>query len=275
MNTFTKNNTAFLTKLPADDRKESLQQTIIKKRKVLLLVSAKVEMLRIDLEIIKREYHVRIGRLYLKDDQLDLEIIRYKNIKSLLDQGKTYDEAVKKINDKYYAEKKMFDFRNEEIEHDEDFFSKRKKIESATQIDIKRLWKKLLFQLHPDLTIDSLEKFRREKIIRSINDAYAENDFDTLKSIENQHIVEDLKETTIDQLEQRIIELENSIIYLEIQYKNLRSSEWYVWRKKSQNARKKNIDIFKELEEKLLEDIVRKIQIVTVFRKEFDNKGYY
>lgn len=234
-----------------------------------------VEMLRLDLDIVKREYHVRIGRLYLKDDQLDLEIIRYKNIKSLLEAGVSYDDALKKINDQYYAEKEVFDFRGEEMHFDETILLKRKDVEENTLMDIKRLWKKLLFQLHPDLTKNPKDKKQREAIMRKINDAYTENDFDALKNIEIQHATENFEDDSLDRLEQRIVELEDSIISQQLQYKTLRNSEWYIWRKKSQAAKKKNIDIFKDLEEKLLEDITRKIKIVQVYRKEFDEKGYY
>ncbi|MBP9719110.1 MAG: hypothetical protein KBD46_01465 [Candidatus Levybacteria bacterium] len=255
--------------------KKSLIQTIEKKRNILLSITAKVEMLRLDLDIIKREYHVRIGRLYLKDDQLDLEIIRYKNIKSLLESGMSYDKAIEKINEQYYAEKKLFDFRDEEIAYDEKLLSMRKDVEESTQEDIKKLWKKLLFQLHPDLTKNPEEKKQREGIMRKINDAYAQNDFDTLKTIENQHTEEDFAIASVERLEQRIAELEDAAITQEIEYQTLLSSEWYMWRKKSQAAQKKNSDIFKELEEKLLEDVTRKIYIVQVYRKEFDEKGYY
>lgn len=255
--------------------KKSLHKTLEKNRKTLLLITAKVEMLKMDLDIIKREYHIRIGKLYLKDDQLDLEMIRFRNIKSFLEQGLSYGDAIKKINEQYYADKKRFDFRDEEIKNDELFFAKRKNVEEAIKNDIKKLWKKLLFQLHPDLTKNKEEKKQREKIMKKINDAYAQNDFETLKIIENQHTVENLENATIAILEQRIEEIQDSIITLEIEYTTLKTSEWYMWRKKSLAAREKNIDIFKELEENLLEDIARKIKIVTLFRKEFDEKGYY
>lgn len=255
--------------------KKSLLKTLSKKRKQLLLAGSKVEMLKMDLDIIKREYHVRIGRLYLKDDQLDLEILRYKRIKSMVEEGVSYDDAVKKINEQYYEDKKVFDFRDEEIKEDEAFFAKRKIIEPTTQEDMKKLWKKLLFQLHPDLTKNPEEKKQREAIMRKINEAYAENDFDTLKSIENQHMVENIENTSIERLEQRIVDIEEALITLELEYKQLRISEWFVWRKKSLAAKKKNIDIFKDLEEHLLEDVARKIKIVQMYRKEFDEKGYY
>jgi phage pi2 protein 07 len=111
--------------------------------------------------------------------------------------------------------------------------------------------------------------------MRRINEAYEQNDFDTLKTIENQHGIETIEDTTVTMLEQRIEEMQDSIIFHEIEYQNLKESEWYVWRKKSIAAKRKNKDIFKTLEEDLLEDIARKIHIVHAYRKEFDKKGFY
>jgi len=263
------------SKNAGESTKKLLQGTIRRKRKILLLISAKVEMLIMDLDIIKREYQSRIGKLYLKDDQLDLEIIRYKNIKSLLEKGYSYDDAIKKINEKYYAEKKIFDERIQYILHDEETLSKRDALKTHTQQDIKKLWKKLLFQLHPDLTTQSEEKKKREMIMKKINDAYTENDFEKLKNIENQHYVEPIEQTSIGNLEKTIGDIEQTIWNLEEKYQQLRASEWYTWRKKSQLAKKRKKDIFKELEEHLLEDIVRKMTIVNTYKKEFDQKGYY
>lgn len=271
----TKKIISFSNQSEDDLMKKTLHLSILRKRKMILLLTEKVEILNMELDIIKREYHVRIGRLYLKDDQLDLEIIRYKHIKSLLENGYTYDQAIRKINEQYYAEKKVFDVRNDQILHDEEVLMKRKVSENVSQDAIKSLWKKLLFQLHPDLTTNNEEKKKREIIMRKINLAYTENDFEKLKNIENQHYIEPPEETTIENLEKTIIDLVIRIEYLQDKNKELLASEWNMWRKKSLKAKKDNKDIFKQLEEQLLEDIVRKISIVNTYRQEFDNNGFY
>lgn len=252
-----------------------LLKTLSKKRKILMAITAKVEMLRMDLDIVKREYDVRIGKLYLKDDQLDLEIIRYHRIKTLLEEGYSYEKALEAINKIYEQDRINFDMKSEEILQEEIDVAKRKKVDSYKENDIKKIWKKLLFQLHPDLTINEEEKRKREQVMKKINDAYAENDYDTLKQLEQLHYVESPDESSIQSIEQKIVEIENAIIFFENEYQNLLASEWYMWKKKSDHAKRKNLDLFKELEEKLLEDLTRKIKIVHKLREEFDNKGYY
>jgi hypothetical protein len=258
-----------------EKKKASLLKSLAKKRQTLMQITAKVEMLRMDLDIVKREYDVRIGKLYLKDDQLDLEIIRYNRIKSLLEEGCTYEQAVKRINEFYDEEKNIFTMKFEEIAEEEIEIAKRKKLPEEEEQDVKKLWKKLLFQLHPDLTADTAEKKERETIMRRINTAYAENDYQTLKRIEQQHYVDDPNTTSVEQMEKSLVSLENAIIALQQEHKDLRNSEWYMWKKKSEFAKRKNVDLFKELEEELLNNIARKIKVVHAFRDEFDKKGYY
>lgn len=239
-----------------------------------MVLTAKVEMMRMDLEVIKREYYARVGRLYEKDDQLDLEIIRFKNLKQLIENGLTYDEAVKKIDEHYYSQKKTL-FEENDIPIDEpELTTTRGKVTENTEKKIKLLWKKLLFKLHPDLTADYDEKVMREEIMKKINKAYEANDYETLKQIEQQHYVHDTKELSNIQLEQMVSDLENSIIALEMEHMVLKESEWYTWWRKSIKAKKKHEDIFKELEEKLLDDIAKKLQIVNKFRNEFAQKDY-
>jgi hypothetical protein len=258
-----------------EKKKSSLIKSLAKRKKVLMQITASVEMLRMDLDIVKREYDVRIGKLYLKDDQLDLEIMRYNRIRSLLEEGKSYEAALKEINELYDEEKTIFQMKFEEIAQEELEVAKRKHVPQIEELDIKKLWKKLLFQLHPDLTPNSDEKKQREKIMRKINIAYAQNDYESLKSIENQHYIDDPDTSSIETLENSLVAIENAIIMLEQEWKDLRESEWFMWKKKSEYAKRKNVDLFKELEEKLLDDIARKIKIVHAFRDEFDKKGYY
>src|SRR5882672_10359596 len=87
-----------------DKKKNRLRFVIQKKRTVLEKLVIKTEMLRINLEMAKQEYMVKVGNLLLKDSHLDLEIIRLKNILHLMKEGHTYDQAVNKVTQTYYAQ---------------------------------------------------------------------------------------------------------------------------------------------------------------------------
>lgn len=242
--------------------KKQLRLSIGKKRKLLEKITEKVEVLRMELDLIKDEYNVRIGKLYLKDNSLDLEIIRYRHISSLIEQGLTFGEAVKKIEDSIYQELLEMQKLEEEIQQAEATMRERQNVEPKVQQDIKKLWKQLILKFHPDLVSDPKEKARREEIMKKINNAYKENDFELLQILESKLYVDHVEETSISMLEKTLFEIENMILSLKEQYKELKTSEWFGWKERFDKAKRKNIDIFADLEKSLLDDIVKKINIL-------------
>lgn len=249
-----------------DKIKKQLQASILRKRKVLEIWMEKVESLRMDLELVKNEYNVRIGYLFLKDNQLDLEIIQYRNLKRLMDEGMTYEEAVKAEEDTFYNEILRMQKEQEKMDEERAFFEKRNELPATMQEQIKTLWKKLIRKFHPDLVTDDAEKEQREEMMKHINKAYAESDLETLLQFENHMHVENAGESTVEKLEMILIETENLIRDQKEEFKLLRESEWYDWKKRIEKGKKERVDIFAELERKLLDDVVKKIAILRELR---------
>ena len=247
-----------------DKIKKQLQQSIFRKRKVLEQWMEKVETLKMELELIKNEYTVRIGYLLLKDNQLDLEIIQYKNLKRLMDKGMTYEEAVKAEEDKFYNEILRMQKEQERIEEEKSFFEKRQEASGEIQENIKTLWKKLIRKFHPDLVLDDNEKRNREKLMKQINKAYTEADIATLQQLENNESIENITDSSIDKLELVLVQTENLVENTKQAFKDLREDEWYAWKKKIDTA--KGLDVFAELEKNFLNDVVRKIGIIRELR---------
>lgn len=257
------NNALQVTKLPREEIiKKQLRLSIERKRKVLEKITEKVEVLRMELDIIKDEYNVRIGKLYLKDNSLDLEIIRYRHISSLMEEGLSFNDAVKQIEDNIYNQLLELQHLEEEINEAEQLMQDRQEVTPKVEQDIKKLWKQLIVRFHPDLVTDPKEKIKREEIIKKINNAYKENDYELLKILESKFFVDHVEATTIPTLEKTLVEIENMIVSLQKQYKELKTSEWFGWKQRLDKAQKKQIDIFADLEKSLLDDIVKKMSIL-------------
>lgn len=79
---------------------QELKRLILEKEKLLVIILEKVERLKIELSAIKQEYDIKIGRLYLRLDEIDLEILKFKKIEDLLLDGFSLSEAQKIVNDK-------------------------------------------------------------------------------------------------------------------------------------------------------------------------------
>ncbi len=244
-------------------KKKDLQERIEKQKKKLVSLITKCELLRVELDMIRQEYTVRVGQLFHKSNQQDLDIIYYRNLIELLEKGYTYSDAVKKLDDTYYAQQHKLHKEREQMQRDQKIYEMR--IESADKSQdpqIKNLWKQLVSKFHPDLVQDQNEKSRREEMMKLINRAYQEKNMDTLKKLQNNssHIFN--AENTIQSLENILVEIENQIIEQEEVYEELKTSEWYHWRTTIARAKKKNQDVFIDIEHNLLNEIVKKMELL-------------
>lgn len=248
-------------------KKKKLKERILKKRRQLTLSITKVEMLRVKLDMVKQEYDVRVGNLYLKGNQQDLEIIYYRNILQLMKEGLSYEDAVRKLNETYYGKQRKLEHEKEQIQYEEKIYKKRAESQfNPNDKSLKNLWKYLVGKFHPDLVQDSTEKKRREVIMKQINRAYEEQDYENLKRLENEVHIDTYEESTLGKLEQILVEIENEIIQQAVYLRELRTSDWFAWKVKIENAKKRNTDIFADIERGLLDDIVRKYAILRTLK---------
>lgn len=259
---------ALVTDIQIEDKKKSqLRTSIQRKKKVLEEWTEKVEELQVELDLIKSEYHVRVGGLLLKDNQLDLEILQLQNLKEKMAQGMTYGQAVKEDEDAFYNEILRMQKEQEKLEEEKVMLEKRETVDVLIIEEVKSIWKKLIRKFHPDLVTDPEEKNRREDIMKKINQAYTQYDVDTLKAFENNSDLEDSTLSSVEKLESILIEIENSIEDLKMEWVDLKNSIWYSWKVKKQRATKQE-DIFADLEKTLLDDVVKKIKILQSLRSE-------
>ncbi|HUQ85119.1 MAG TPA: hypothetical protein VM077_02240 [Candidatus Limnocylindrales bacterium] len=247
-------------------KRKQLILSIAKKRAELKKFIVKVETLRVNLQIAQTEYMAKIGSLFLKDNHLDLEIIRFQNILSLMIEGLSYDQAAEKVAKTYYSQQIEIENEKRRIEFEKEIYEKRKIQSPELNKDIKKLWRRLISQFHPDLVQDLKEKLRRDKIMKQINRAYHEGDYDQLFKIDNEVLIN--QENTIDNLEIILVSITNDIDQQTETYKSLKNSEWYSWMEKINYAKKKSLNIFAETEKKLLNDILLKINTLKSLKEQ-------
>lgn len=246
---------------PEGEQKRLLQKRIAQVKKRLMVLIDKLEQLKIDLALIEEEYAHRVGRLYRKDNLLDLEILRYRKINELMDKGMSYEDAVMAVD---------------KLSHDEDFedlgeYMDIPEVSEPTteeENDIKKLWKKLVHKFHPDLSQNEKEKENRDAIMKKINIAYANKDYETLKNIQEKELVEEGGNGTIEHLEKLYVDMQNAIVRSREQIKELRKSEWFSWTKKSREEKER---LFKEMEDKIAEDVVIKEVMLRSLKRKHGN----
>lgn len=254
------------------DRNRKILLNVIKKKRILLQkLIIRSESLKVKLDMLKREYMVKIGSLVTKDNHLDLEIIRFRNLVSLLEEGMSYDDAIKELEGTFYAEQLEIEKEEEKIRFQKQLFDRQEE-EKSDEImqDAKKLWRKLITLFHPDLTQEPHEKKRREGIMKLINEAYEVGDTAALSKIERDHGVQD--ETTVQSLEEILTHIENDIVNQELIFEELKSSEWYRFEKRLIRSRQTLDQMYADLEKKLLGDILGKIEVIKEFKREIKEK---
>lgn len=266
-------NTIQTTISKEEKTKKELLASVTRKKKKMGDLTTRVEALRVELDIIRHEYNVRVGSLIIKDNKLDLEIIQLRNLKKLIDQGLSLEEALQQEKDTYYNEMLQVEKQEEEIEVERQLLQKKEKeVSPKVEKEVKKLWKKLVVKFHPDLVKDPVEKADREDIIKKINNAYSAHDLQALQYIEKNNTVTSIEDTTISSLEKLLIELENMLLYLEKELLDMQNSEWFGWKTRFKKAKKDNTDIFCDLEKNFLDDIITKTRILRGLKEDL---GFY
>ena len=209
---------------------------------------------------------VRIGRLYMLKDKLDRAINQYKQIEKIMQNGFSYKEALKIVERRENFGTTGYKFSQEYVLMKED-------IKEASKDDVEKirnLYRKLTVKYHPDLVKDPDEKRKREKIMKKINKAYKELNLQELTNIFEEQMVYNFTNNSADFLKRKLTDYLNKIIQLEKEYKELIQTEWYVWMKKIEKARKEKTDPFKNLEMKLQEDIKKRKIIINDLKLKYE-----
>ena len=251
--------------------KKILRQKVQELKNELLILTEKVEQLKIDLVVVKQEYDIRIGRLYLRMDELDLEILKFKKVEDLLKRNFSLEEAKKIVEETLKAKQKIIDEEYAKLNEEEEIIEKRKNIPENEKEELKKLWRRLAHKYHPDLARNEEDRKKFEEIMKKINKAYADGDLEALKAIEQEHI-EDSDSISAELLKTKLQDIENAIVRLEKEYSVLKKSEWQVWKNNIDEAKKQGRDLLLELEQKLLDDISAKEIILQDYQKQYGSK---
>lgn len=253
------------------EEKKILRQKVQYLKDELLVLTEKVEQLKIDLVVVKQEYNVRIGRLYLRIDELDLEILKFKKIEDFLKRNFSLEEARKIVEETLKSRQKTIDDEYAKLDEEGEIVEKRKSIPESEKLELKKLWRQLAHKYHPDLAKNEEDRGKREEIMKKINKAYSDGDLEALKAIEQEHI-EDTETVSAELLKAKLQDLESGLARLKKEYLMLQKSEWYIWKNDIEEAKKHGRDLLVELEQKLLQDISAKETILQDYQKQYGSK---
>lgn len=250
--------------LPAELlEKTELRRLISEKEKQLIAILEKVEQLKIDLSVLRQEYNIKIGRLYIRLDEIDLGILIFKKIEDLLDKGFAFSEAQRIVLETLDKKREQIKDDYHKLDEEEKDLENQKQVTDDERNELKKLWRKLARKYHPDLSEGN------EELMKKINKAYANGDLDTLRSIDREQSGGEIETTSIEDLKRKLITLEESIEKTGYEFQILNKSEWAILKKSIENATKQKRDLLNELSEKLLLDIAKKENQLQQLKKKY------
>lgn len=243
--------------------KRELERSISEKEKEFNELIEKIEQLKIDLTVVKQEYDIKVGRFYLKLDELDLEILKFKKIEDLINKGFSFKEAQKIVEETLKRRREQIEEEYKKLNEEEKEVETRKNVSEEDKKELKKLWCKLAHKYHPDKIGGDGE------MMKKINKAYAEGDLETLRVIDQNGNENDIEARTIEALKNKLAGLEISIKKIHQEYKLLEKSEWFILRENIEKAKKQGRDILNELADKVLSDIAKKENQVDKLKKKY------
>jgi len=246
--------------------KRKLKKIISEKEKRLNKLIEELEQLKIDLTVLKQEYEIKIGRLYLRLDEIDLEILKFKKIEDLINKAFSFEEAQQLVEESLKKRREQIQKQYKKLDEEEKESESRKYISEEEREELKTLWRKLAHKHHPD------KAGANEELMKKINKAYAEGDLETLRAIDQGGNGDDIEELTIEQLKKTLIVIEKSIQKISRELNQLKHSEWFILKENIEKAKKQNRDLLSELAEKLLTDIAKKENQVNELRKKYGQR---
>lgn len=242
--------------------KRELEKAISEKEKRLNELIDKIEQLKIDLTIVKQEYEVKVGRLYLKLDEVDLDILKFKKIEDLISRGFSFEEAQKIVEETLKKRREQIKEEYEKLDEEEKDIENRKAISEEEKEILKKIYHKLAHKYHP-------HKGGDEQMMKKINKAYAEGDLETLRAIDQNETGADIETRTIEALKNKLARIEKSIVKINQEFEKLKHSEWFILKENVEKAKKQKRDILSELAEKLLDDIAKKENQLSELKKKY------
>ncbi len=260
---------------------DEIKEEINGKRAIIANLLEEVANLKRELTIFEAEYHARVGVLYVRLDELELELREYdkrikllksRKIDNLVDLEKTIEEQFQKDKEKINKEKEEAEQYTEEYEA----VKEKPKLDEESEKKLKSLYRELAKKYHPDMARTPEEKERYNKIMAEINQAYNDKDFGKMEElamrlkIPEETFAETVEEE-IERLQRENKKLDDIILRLEDELVALKNSDTYKLKVRVDESIAQGRDLLKEIEDNLKAKIEQRDEELVWLKREFKN----
>ena len=224
---------------PEEVELKQKQEILSQKQSILAELELTLTTLQANLKSFEIEYFLKVGSRYVELDELQ----------ALLDQIL----ASKKSSDPT-AKRKAQESRQRAEESAKDAKQFKGQDENGKQkfkptTELREIYRELAKLVHPDLTLDPVEKARRHGLMQQINEAYQNGDMAKLEEILDieKHNPESIKGDDVSALLvktiRKIAQVEKRIKVLEKELETFRKSDLYILYETVNREREKGKDL--------------------------------
>jgi DNA repair exonuclease SbcCD ATPase subunit len=225
-------------------------------------LSIQTQDLKITLNLFLGEYNLKVGVLYVSLDKIKLKIKEYQNRINLAKNKKLSPDDLNNIEaevkENFSQERRKLDnleteTSNSSEEYDKNLEKEKKKYSDLeAQEELKKLYRKLALKFHPDKSKNEAQRKEFEKIFKEINEAYHNDDLDTLnkymKQLEREEqIARETLEEKLARLKEEYKVILGIILKINKELEDLKASEIYKLKEKVDQAKGKGRDLLQEL----------------------------
>jgi curved DNA-binding protein CbpA len=260
---------------------DEIKEKINAKRAIIANLLEEVANLKRELTIFEAEYHARVGVLYVRLDELELELREYdkrikllksRKIDNLVDLEKTIEEQFQKDKEKINKEKGEAEQYTEEYE----VVKEKPKLDEESEKKLKSLYRELAKKYHPDMARTPEEKKRYNTIMAEINQAYNNKDLWKMEELAMrlkipEEIFAETVEEEIERLQRESQKLDDIILRLEDELAALKNSDTYKLKMRADESKAQGRDLLKEIEDNLKAKIEQRDEELVWLKREFKN----
>lgn len=266
-------------RLSIDEKLENIRKEINKKKNTVAASSEEVANLKNELSIFEVKYHQEVGILYIRIDELELEINEYlKRIELLRNKEvKDFVDLETKIKEYFSSDyKKVQDEKDEAEQYTQQHkaFEDRPKLDDKTKKRIKSLYRELAKTYHPDMASSPEEAERFHKVMADINQAYYDFDIGRLEELSIKLKISEKVFTKEGEEEYKRLQKENErldaiISSLRAEFSALQNTDTYKLKIKVDEAQKKGKLLLSVMANDLQFKIQEKEKYLETIKQEF------
>ena len=240
-----------------EKRIAQLLDTIAMKQAQVEELTVAIEKLKSEVDLFQRRYNAHISRYYLELDKVELETKEYRLRLQLRRERVSEAEIEARVEACFRASRERIDAHTEVGESKPT--PQENKLPENKAKHLQDLYRRLAKRYHPDKATDTEEEERREQLMPLVNQAYKEQDLDTLERLSLGEMEQHISEKTVAEkraaLQAELRQLNRAMSDLRLEINRLKTGRTYQLKQQVENAKATGSDLLtglaKDLERKV------------------------